>query len=272
MTTDDLKQLHGLVASVCTSGYVKPQFSVSHSNLRSYNDRNDFHNVEYKIFPGTLVETARDEVVAHAIANKYDYILQIDADASPFAPNALERMLNNAYIHHPQFDAIGAYCQVKGKINYPTIDTGTGKWEERYPNEGMLPIIRTGAHFLFTKMSAFQRFGPPWFRTYIPAHPAKAFMDVDNFMRTHMDGNNPFWGKEWECMLQEALQVPGEIMSAVGEDSGFFDTLRAHGGMAAVETDLVVGHVEDYCILPEKYIAHAKDSRKAMREMLGVYE
>ena len=272
MNEDDLRALRGLVATVCTSGHVKPQYSISFSNLRSHNDREGYHNVEYKIFPGVLVEAARDEVVAHAIQHRYDWILQIDADASPFPANSLSRMLNNIYINYPEFDAIGAYCQVKGQMNHPTIDTGTGKWEEHYPGEGMLPVIRTGAHFLFTKISAFQRFGPPWFRTRIPLHPSRAFMDVDNFARTHIDGKNPFWSKEWETLLQEALTIPGSIMTPIGEDSGFFDTLKAHGGAAGVDTDMIVGHVDDRCILPEDFIKQAKDARLALRQILGVYE
>jgi len=271
MTTDELKELRGLIATVVVRD-VKQQYSAAFSNLRSYNDRNGWHAVEYKIFPGVLVEAARDEVVAHAIQNKYDWIFQIDADAAPFPANSLPRMLNNAYVNYPEFDAIGAYCQVKGSINFPTIDTGTGKWEERYPGEGMLPVIRTGCHFLFTKMSAFQRFGPPWFRTRIPMHPSRAFFDVDNFMRTRLDGKNPFWTKEWECMLQEALTIPGKIMTPIGEDSGFFDMLKAHGGAAGVDTDLVVGHVDDKCILPEDYITQYRNMRLNMRKILGVYE
>ena len=272
MTEDDLKALRGLVATVCTSSLVKPQYATALSNLRSYNDRNGWHGVEYKIFPATLVESARDEIVAHAITHKYDWILQIDADAAPFAADSLPRMLQNIYVNCPMFDAIGAYCQIKGLVNFPTIDTGTGKWEEHYPGEGILPVMRTGAHFLMTKMSAFARFGPPWFRTRIPLHPARAFLEADTFARTKLDGNNPFWGKEWECLLQEALTIPGDIMKPIGEDSGFFDNLKAHGGRAAVDTDLVVGHVDDFIIGPDKYIKYIKNRRVSFRKLLGVYE
>ena len=103
-------------------------------------------------------------------------------------------------------------------------------------------------------------------------HPSRAFFDVDNFMRTHMDGKNPFWGKEWECMLQEALTIPGTIMTPIGEDSGFFDTLKAHGGAAAVDTDMVVGHVDDKTITPQDFINAARAARKTLRSLLGVYE
>jgi len=73
-------------------------------------------------------------------------------------------------------------------------------------------------------------------------------------------------------MLQQALVVPGHILHPIGEDSGFFDMLKAHGGAAGVDTDLIVGHIDDYSILPEKFIEHAREARLNLRKMLGVYE
>jgi len=148
----DLKELRGLVATVVTTGAVKPQFSQSLSNLRDYNTRQGYINVEYAQFPAVLVESGRDEVILHARQQKYDWVLQIDADAGPFAEDSLLRMLKTIYTDVPQIDVLGAYAQLKGGINPPTIDTGTGTWEEHYPGEGILRVIRTGCHFFITKL------------------------------------------------------------------------------------------------------------------------
>lgn len=267
---DKLRGLKGLIASINITSTLKPQMSVAMSNMRSWNDTHGFTNVEYKIIPATLVEAGRDSAAQHALKEGYDWLLQIDGDAAPFPEDALARMLHTLYVTHPQLDALGAYVQLKGRGSIPAIDTGTGTWEEHYPGEGILPVIRTGAHFFCCKTQAFQRFGPPWFRTRQVPSPAQAFAEVDSFARQRTDGRNPLWDHpEWLTLLQEARRVsPGN--SHVGEDSGFFDALHAAGGQAAVDTDLVVGHVADDVILPDAYIDHMKEQRRFKRLAIGV--
>ena len=256
----DIKQLPGLVASVCLTGSVMPQFMDSWSNMRSYNDRNGIHKVEYKLFNAVLVEAGRDACVQHMLKEKYAWLLQIDADAAPFSERALERLLTIAFVQLPQADAVGGYCQIKGPVALPTIDTGTGTWEEHYPGEGVIPVIRTGAHFILCKQSAFSSTGPPWFRTRITTTPLRAMMEVDNFARCRLDGTNPLAKlPEWDTLMHAAVSgTYGE--THVGEDSGFFDKLRSVGKLVFVDTDLVVGHVATKAIMPED-LKEAMDKR-----------
>src|SRR3990167_598731 len=151
MTNDDLKALRGIVASVCTTGLVESEFLTHLGEMRSWCDRNGFHNVEWRIFDAKLVEAGRDEVCTHALSEKYDWMLQIDADATEFNPDLLLQLLNTAYNLAPDSDAVGAYCQLKGGMFLPTIDTGSGTWEPHFPQSGIMPVIRTGGHCLMVK-------------------------------------------------------------------------------------------------------------------------
>jgi len=272
MNDAELRGLPGCIATVVLSGQIMPQFAGALSDMRSYNDRNGFHKVEYKTFYAVLVEAGRDETVQHMLKEGYEWMLQIDADAAPFPADALHRLLVNAFIRMPQADVIGGYCQIKGHVNVPTIDTGTGTWEEHYPGEGIIPVIRTGAHFLLTKRSAFQKSGPPWFRTRVSTTPLRAMMEVDNFARTSLDGNNPLRDcPEWETLLQAAYsKTYGE--THVGEDSGFFDKLAATGGLAFVDTDLVVGHLTTKTIMPDDFKKAMRERLAAQRSAVGIYQ
>ena len=268
----DIRTLPGLIATVVTQGSVMPQFMEAHSDLRSYNDRNGLLKVEYKQFPAVLVEAGRDSVVQHMLKEKYEWVLQIDADAAPFPQNALERMLQLAFNEMPHVDVVGGYCQIKGPLPMPTIDTGTGTWEEHYPGEGVLPVIRTGAHFFLCKASAFKGSGPPWFRSRVATTPLRAMMEVDNFARTSLDGFNPLSAApEWETLMHKAFKTTyGE--THVGEDSGFFDKLRAVGRTVVVDTDLIVGHVTSKTIMPVDF-KEAMDKRLSVqRAALGIYQ
>ena len=267
----DLNSLRGLIATVVLGGDVKDRFAHSLSNMRDFNSRQGYTAIEYKSFHAVLVEAGRDAVVQHAISNKYDWILQIDADAGPFAEDALIKMLKTIYHNLPIIDVLGVYAQLKGSINPPTIDTGTGTWEEHYPGEGILKVIRTGCHFFITKVHVFELWGPPWFRTRLPPHPARAMMETDNFIRRTLDGKNPFSeSTEWYTLLKEARLLPGEDSAAVGEDSSFFDRLAALSCYVAVDTDLVVGHISEKVIGPQDYIDAIALRDKNMRMVMGV--
>lgn len=241
---DELREKNFLVATVVISGSVTPEYAQAREDLRVYNERAGFTQIEYRNFDAKLVEAGRDEAVKHALAEGYDGLLQIDADAT-FSPDAFIEILKTAYLRRPQSDAVGAYANLAGPPYLPTLDTGTGTWEEWYPNSGIVPVIRTGAHFLFTKRSAFEKMGaPPWFRTRLAERPVDALADTDNFARMKLDGRNPLTTHpEWHTLVAEAREQADSEPSAVGEDSSFCDRLRAAGGQIFVDTGIVCGHV-----------------------------
>lgn len=269
----DLRQLRGLVATVVTTGTVEPEFAACHEELRFYNVDNGFTNVEYRKFPAALVEIGRDEVAMHALREGYDWVLQIDADAAPFPNDALVRLLRRAYVDHPEADAIGGYCQLKQPPHFPTIDTGTGRWEEHYPGEGVLQVIRTGGHFLLQKTRAFKLMGPgPWHRTRNVPRAVDLFFELDNFARQRLDGKNPLAENPvWETLLADAIRNSGTGQSAVGEDSGFCDNLVSKGGIILVDTDLVVGHVSRKTILPQDLKDALRERRRLQKAAFGIH-
>jgi len=272
--TLDLRDLNGLIATVVLTGSIEPDFAYNLMEMRSYNEANDFKKIEYRQFDAKLVEAGRDSAVAHMMSEGYQWLLQIDADAAPFPPNALIAMLQDAFIDFPQADAIGAYCQLKSPVPLPTIDTGTGTWEEHYPDTGVLPVIRTGAHFLLTKRSAFDKMGgPPWFRTRSSQRVLDAMFEVDSFARCSLDGENPLTANpEWDTLLHSAAAVSSGGPSHVGEDSGFCDRLRAVGGTILVDTRIIAGHIGKQQITPDM-LRDAMESRdRNIRMACGVME
>ncbi len=269
----DLSELPGLVATVVTSGSIDESFAECLSNMRSWCDRNDFHNVEWRTFRSPFVEMGRDEVLAHALENDYAWVLQIDADAAPFKEDSLERILRTAFVDRPDSDVVGAYAQLKHAPYLPTIDTGTGTWEVHYPDEGILPVIRTGAHFLLVKPPILRRFGPPWFRTRATLRPIDALSEVDNYARIKEDGINALTETEtWRHLMKEARKEGGGGTSAVGEDSGFCDAVKAAGGMIYVDTNIWVGHIGKRVIEPGMLHDAMETRERRLKASVGVYE
>jgi len=273
MESPDLRELPGLVATVCTTGAVTPQYAASLSNLRDHNSRTGFVHVEYQTFDAKLVESGRDAVCLHALQNKYAYLLMIDADAV-FPQDAHQRLLHTAFVRAPGADVVGAYANLKNAPYLPTIDTGTGTWEVWYPGSGLLSVIRTGGHMLLVKTPLLTRMGPPWFRTRIPATPIRAMRDLDNFARTQLDGKNPLRDHpEWDTLFAQAAQAsaPAEAASiAIGEDSGFCDNAHAHGATILVDTDVVTGHVGSRVIDFRDLRKEIKDMDKRVYASVGV--
>ena len=267
-----LQSLKGIVATVVTTGHVEENFSWNLMEMRSWCDRNGFHNVEWRPFSAVLVEHGRDEVMRHALAENYDFALQIDADAAPIPPDALLRILHTSFIAVPDSSVVGGYAQLKSPPYLPTIDTGTGTWEPHFPGEGILPVIRTGAHFLLVKPSILRRFGPPWFRTRLGLRPIDALREVDNFARLRNHGKNPLAGDDWTALLEDARAQAGGVESPVGEDSGFCDAVLAVGGKIYVDTDLVIGHVGKRLITPEMLRTELDKRKTKVRRALGVFE
>jgi len=276
---DHLKSLRGVIATVCLSGLVDDAYAQAFSDLRSWNDRNSFHNLEYITVSATLVEPGRDSIIEHALDPKgdgseppYDFSLQIDADAAPIPPNALARILHSAYVEVPDSDVIGGYCQLKHPPNLPTIDTGTGTWEPIFPGEGIIPVMRTGGHFILVKTGITARFGPPWFKTRRTMRAIDALTEVDNYARIKLDGENPLRkSPAWEKLEQAAVGEGGGIVSTAGEDSGFCDAVKAIGGTIYVDTNLVIGHVAKKIITPEDLRDNLRKRDEVFDRVVGIY-
>lgn len=272
-----LTDLRGYVASISLTGSITPQFGACLAEMRSYNEQCGLRQIEYKINHGIHVESARDAVVQHALDPRgdgseapYDWILQIDADAT-FAADTLHRLLDDIYATSSGAGVVGAYAQLKGFPNLPTIDTGTGTWEEHYPGEGMLRVIRTGCHCFLSKTAVYRKLGPaPWFRTRTAPTPLRAFREVDGFARRTLSGRNPLADHpEWETLMIQASRQP-VIESHVGEDSSFFDRCLAHDVECYVDTNVITGHVTQQVIMPPDLKKHMDERRRNVRLALGV--
>jgi hypothetical protein len=265
-----LSELPGLIATCVTSGVVEPLYAECHEAMARFNDKAGFTKVEYRKFYATLVEAGRDSAIQHMMQNRYAWCVQIDADAT-FPEDALIRILNTAYNVAPDSDAVGAYCQLKGSYA-PTFDSGTGTWQIQWPGAGVIPVIRTGAHFLLTKRSAFEKMGQaPWFRTRISPRPLDVLAEVDNLARTRLSGRNPFSDTtEWQQLLDHARLNSAGGASSVGEDSGFCDRLLASGGRLYVDTDLVTGHIEKRVIQPKDLKDLMNERQKRLRLSVGL--
>ena len=267
-----LKQKRGLIATVILTGQVEAGYAACHEALRSFHDRNGFHNIEYRQFHAVLVEAGRDAALDHMLANNYDFCLQIDADAT-FDADSMVKILNTAFNTVPDSDAVGAYANLKGSY-LPTIDTGSGRWEVHYPGEGILPVIRTGGHFLLIKPSALQKMGPrPWFRTRIAPRSLDVLAEMDNMSRQHFSNRNPFSeSEEWQTLLSKARENPAAGPSSVGEDSAFGDKLTANGGRVYVDTNVVTGHISRKVITWKDLKESIQARERNLKLSVGLYE
>lgn len=268
---EQLRSLRGLVATVVLSGTVEADYAAAHEEMRVFNVMNGFRNIEYRKFHAVLVESGRDECAAHALANGYDWVLQIDADAAPFHEATTVALLKRAYLDAPESDAVGAYCQLRQNPYLPTIDTGTGTWEEHYPGEGMLRVIRTGAHCLLTKTRAYRVVPYPWHRTRVAMRSVDVVAEFDNLARRLLHGKNPLEGtRTWEVLVEAVKAESGGTAAPVGEDSAFCDALTAAGGVIYVDTDLVVGHLARVNTTPEMLREEMERRRRITREAHGI--
>lgn len=247
---------------VTTYGSVTQQTTQAIWDLRSFSEAQGLKNVGWMMVPGALVEKARNDAVRAMLnglknhqtgeAIRCEWLCFCDADMVP-PPDALTRILGTAYGTHPWADVVGGYCNLRGDIALPTIDTGTGTWESHFPGRGVLEVIRTGAAFLLCKRHVFERFPAPWFRLRVPARPLDFMAEIDNWARIKMDGKNPFRdlpGKPWEKLMQLAASdpssAPGQFSPfEVGEDSGFCDRVHAVGGLRiVVDTNIEIPHLD----------------------------
>lgn len=253
----------GLVC--CTTfGVLRHEMVQSLMDLRAHNDAQNLKNIKYVTLPGTLVEKARNEAVRQMLRENMGWLHFIDGDMV-FPPDSLIRLLTAAYGTHPQADAIGAWCPLRGELSLPTTDYGSGTWESSFPGAGMREVIRTGAAFLLVKRHVFEALSDPWFRMRVPMRPIDALLEVDNYARCRLNGENPFKAMpEWAQLEKAAKDDPSALPEnfvpvEVGEDSSWADRMRAAGFRLFVHHDVATGHVDSV-------VRGWQDHRKAMLE------
>lgn len=267
--TFDITGLRGLCATANLTGTVFGQTADCTLNMALHNASLGLQ-VEYLTFPCQLVESGRDSICAHALNQNYDYLLMYDGDAT-FAADALVKLLYTAFVTHPDADVVGAYAQLKGSY-VPTIDTGLGVWEPIFPGAGVLPVIRTGGHFLLVKTGILKRLPAPWFRTRQAMRPIRALAEVDNYARCKLDGENPLAsnGDTWNDLVSLARKESA-AENGVGEDSGFCDAVCAAGGRIYVNSDILTGHLEVRTITPRDLKERLAERDLRLRQCVGVY-
>lgn len=242
-----------------TFGHLTMHTVQSLLKLQSFNMQNGLMNVQYEFVPGALVAKARNDAVRGLLKNpQAQYLCFIDGDMQ-FAEPTLLQLLQTAYHSHPYLDVVGGYCNLRGGVNLPTIDSGTGTWESWYPGSGVVEVMRTGGACLLIKRHVLERLPQPWFALRVPKRPIDALYEVDNYFRIKFDGKNPIRGmpeRYWERLEQCALQDPSVANftpAEVGEDSSFCDAVRAAGMRIGVNTDVVLGHVDTSVITWENH-------------------
>ncbi len=271
---------------VTTYGSVTQQTTQAIWDLRSFSEKRGLQNAGWMMVPGTLVEKARNDAVRHMLAGlrdpegrpiKCDWLCFCDADMVP-PPDSLTRILGTAYGTHSWADVVGGYCNLRGELAIPTIDTGTGTWESTYPGRGPVEVIRTGAAFLLCKRHVFERIPAPWFRLRVPARPLDFMAEVDNWARIKMDGKNPFHnlpGRPWEKLMEQAHKDPSAapgtfVPTEVGEDSGFCDRVRAAGMRIIVDTNIVIPHLDTTVNGPETHKRKMGEIQDQWKQAVGL--
>jgi hypothetical protein len=267
MTDQRISVPAGMVV-VTTFGMITGETVTCLLAMQGFNERNGISGVSYDIVNGTLVDKARNDAVRLLLSRpESQWLLFADGDMT-WEASALQRILATAYGTHPDAAVVGGYCNLRGELALPTIDSGTGTWESWMPYSGVVDVMRTGAAFLLVKRHVFERLPQPWFALRVPKRPIDAYAEVDNHLRTKFDGQNPFRDKcpeEWDKAVAIAQSDPSSAPenftpAEVGEDSGFLDRCRLAGLRCVVDTNIVTGHVD------RKVITY-RDHQKAMTEI-----
>lgn len=276
----------GMLA-ITTYGSLMPETVQCLMDLQRHNLANGVNNVHYTMVQGNLVDKARNEAARQMLMNpNMQYLLFIDADMT-FAPDVMQKLLLTAYAPHAcqWADAVGAYCQLRGKPYLPTIDTGTGTWETHDANLGPIEVMRTGSACILVKRHVFERMEYPWYGVRPAPRALDVLAELDNYVRSKMDNRNPLrdsptWAVIEKCATEDAraqrsnptAQLPGGFLSSVGEDSNFADKMRALGLRIVVQTDAVTGHLEKNTITPAQHIDAMKESERLTRLAAGVLD
>lgn len=262
---------------VTTYGVLRHEMVQSWTDARAFSDKNGLVNVRWYTLPATLVEKARNEACRQAVSDpNCGWLMFIDGDMQ-FPADSILKMVSTAYGSTPQADVVGGYCNLRGDLALPTIDTGTGTWESWYPGSGPVEVMRTGAAFLLVKRHVLDGLKDPWFRMRVPARPIDFMMEVDNFARIKFDGQNPFRGlpdRQWERLEQCAAEDPsagGQFVPAeIGEDSGFCDRARNAGFRIFVDTNIVTTHVDTKLIDWKQHKRGMDDMALQQRQICGI--
>lgn len=264
----------GLVV-ITTHGIIQAPTAQCVWEMRSVSERQGVTNVRYQMIPGSLVDKARNDACRAMLGSDAQWVLFIDGDMT-FGPDALIRTLQTAYGTHPWADVVGGYCNLRGDIAIPTIDTGTGTWESHFPGEGVVEVMRTGGAFLLVKRHVCERMPQPWFATRVPMRPIDAIAEFDNFARIKFDGTNPLrvtpeWAVLEEISRTEGSSDPqGWVPAEVGEDSGFCDRVKAHGMRIVVNTDIVTGHLHQDVIDWKRHKKAMDEREREHRALCGI--
>lgn len=272
---DELKIPKGLVV-ITTWGAISAETSECIMETRSRTEAMGIKDITYKTIGGALVDKARNEAVRMMFNLQAGWVLYVDGDMT-FETGSIAQLLQTAYGTHPHFDVVGGYCNLRGEMALPTIDSGTGTWESWFPYAGVVEVMRTGGAFLLCKRHVFERLKEPWFAMRVPARPIDFLAEVDNYTNICFDGKNPFRdlpGHPWEKMVERAANDPSAAgnftPNEVGEDSGFCDRVRNAGMRIAVNTNVVTGHKDSKLITWMDHKKALDEVRKYQRLCCGL--
>lgn len=260
------------ILALTTYGSITAETTQSLLDLRGFNERNGLTNVTYMIVPGHLVDKARNDAVRMLLQHPHaQYLMFLDADMT-FRPELMALLAQTAYGVATWADIVGGWCPLRGKPYLPTIDTGTGTWEQTDANQGLMEVIRTGGACILVKRHVYQQMEYPWYGVRPAPRALDMLAEVDNFARIKFDGRNPLRDKdEWATLERIAkeeasqqrgnpqAQGPGGTFSSVGEDSAFCDRAKALGFRIVVNTDAVCHHMDRLEITPA---LHTQEFRK----------
>lgn len=259
---------------ITTHGTLQAATAESYAAARSFNDANGLKNIQYAMVPGSLADKVRNDACRTMLKENRGFVFFIDGDMT-FAQDAIFKVIQTAYGTHQWADVVGGYCNLRGDLAIPTIDTGTGTWESHYPGSGVKEVIRTGGAFLLIKRHVLERIPDPWFALRVPMRPLDALAEVDSFARQKFDGSNPFQGPQWDALLDIAAHdtsaVKGNFVPAeVGEDSSFCDRVRQYGMRIAVNTDVVTEHLNTVPVNWQTHKKAMKDRERDQRYAVGL--
>jgi len=271
------------MACVTTYGEIQHETVAALLECRSHSEKHGLTSVAWEFVSGTLVDRARNQAVAKMMQHpgKLQWLCFIDGDCV-FPPDALMRLLAYAYHENPVADIVGAYNPLRGEPYLPTIDTGTGTWENHYPGSGPLEVMRTGSAFVVVKRHVYERVEGPWYGTRHPLRPIDILAELDNYANQKFDGRNPLVATpEWQSLLECARSEPStyrppDPTAFVGEDSNFCDKARFYerakgqGFRIFVHTDIVCGHVDKRIVTWRDHKASIDKSAERVRLLCGV--
>ena len=254
---------------------VETTFSLVNMAIRAV--KMGLDNIAWAGVSGLLVDKTRNECGADILKSKAEWLWFIDGDMQ-FDPILIDQMLGAAFQDCKWADIIGGYCNLRGWPYLPTIDTGSGQWEPHDANIGPIEVIRTGAACLLVKRHVFEKMAYPWFGVRPASQPIDNLAEVDNFLRTKYDGQNPFasdpkWQKACAIAAENSRQTMGahesQRLHSVGEDSNFCDKAKALGFRIVVQTNAICRHIDKKIIGPADHAEALQKGHENERLLVG---